>query len=50
MVFFFSFFEKYLNSEYRCKYLLYILKNRAFELADLLYDDYAISYFLEVYF
>ena len=43
-----SYFEKYLNSDYRCKYLLFILKNRSLELADVLYDDYAIVYLLEV--
>ena len=43
-----EFYEKYLISEYHCKYMLNILENRRLQLSDILYDDLAVVYFLEV--
>lgn len=42
-----EFYEKYLISEYHCKYMLNILENRRLQLSDILYDDLAVVYFLE---
>lgn len=42
-----EFYDKYLNSEYHCKYILNILENRILDLSDILYDDIAVVYFLE---
>lgn len=42
-----EFYDKYLISEYHCKYMLNILENKRLQLSDLLYDDLAVVYFLE---
>ncbi len=43
-----EFYEKYLVSEYHCKYILSSLESRTIKLSDLVYDDIAVVYFLEV--
>lgn len=42
-----NYYDKYLTSEYHCKYLLNILEDQNLELCDFLYDEIAIVYFLE---
>lgn len=42
-----EFYDKYLTSEYHCKYISNILENYCMDLPDLLYDDLAVVYFLE---
>ncbi len=43
-----EFYDKYLVSEYHCKYILSTLGSCSVQLSDLLYDDIAVVYFLEV--
>ncbi|RNA28382.1 A-kinase anchor mitochondrial-like [Brachionus plicatilis] len=40
-------YEKYLVSEYHCKYLKTVLDSKTLNLSDFLYDDFAVVFFLE---
>ncbi len=42
-----SYYDKYLVSEYHCKYLLNILETQNLSLSDFLYDEIAVVYLLE---
>ena len=44
-----DYFPRYLISECHCKYILGVLERQELTLADVLYDDIAIVYLLEVY-
>lgn len=47
-VFFFRFYDKYLIGEYHSKYLLSIFEQQNLNLSDVLFDNIAVVFFLEV--